>query len=267
MKALWLTLVVVGLLPLLAAPAEAKNAAAECAPDAVQVGPTCVDTYEASVWSIPAANTKLITKVQAGTATLADLTAGGATQVGPSVSCSPFSAFPSSFDLTGNWTAPLYAASIAGVSPTACATWFQAEQACALSGKRLLTNQEWQRAAAGTPDPGTDNGTTDCNISAAGGPVNTGSRAACVSNWGAKDMVGNVWEWVGDWGEAWDCITWSGTFGSDVSCRSGIPLGGTIPGVFGRGGAWFNGTAAGVFAVGGALASDAGNEVGFRCAR
>jgi len=54
------------------------------------------------------------------------------------------------------------------VLPSGCITWFQANQACLLSGKRLLTNREWQGAAASTPDPGTDNGTTDCNISTAG---------------------------------------------------------------------------------------------------
>ncbi len=36
---------------------------------------------------------------------------------GPVGSCSP--AFPGSFPATGNWTAPLYAASVAGVPPTA----------------------------------------------------------------------------------------------------------------------------------------------------
>jgi hypothetical protein len=62
---------------------------------------------------------------------------------------------------------------------------------CALSGKRLLTNQERQRAAAGTPDPGTDDGGTHCNIGGLGVPLNTGARAKCAPNWGAFDMVGN----------------------------------------------------------------------------
>ena len=56
-----------------------------------------------------------------------------------------------------------YAVSVAGVLPSTCLTWFQAEQACRLSGKRLITNQEWQAAAAGTPDPDdADDGTTTC---------------------------------------------------------------------------------------------------------
>ena len=52
----------------------------KCPPDSVKVGNNCIDTYEASVWQIdPVANKKLVDKVQAGKATLADLTKGGAT--------------------------------------------------------------------------------------------------------------------------------------------------------------------------------------------
>lgn len=49
-----------------------------CPPDSVKVGDTCVDKYEGSTWSIPANQTQLIQKVQRGTATLANLQAGGA---------------------------------------------------------------------------------------------------------------------------------------------------------------------------------------------
>ena len=62
---------------------------------------------------------------------------------------------------------------------------------CALSGTRLLTHQKRQRAAAGTPDPGTDDGGTDCNIGGLRVLLNIGARAKCASNWGAFDMVGN----------------------------------------------------------------------------
>jgi hypothetical protein len=44
-------------------------------------------------------------------------------------------------------------------------------------------------AVAGTPDPGEDNGTTDCNTASAFSAVATGSRAACVSAQGMFDMV------------------------------------------------------------------------------
>ena len=52
----------------------------------------------------------------------------------------------------------IFAVSLAGVTPSARITWFQAQAACANAGKRLPTNAEWQVAVAGTPDPGPDNG-------------------------------------------------------------------------------------------------------------
>jgi hypothetical protein len=165
----------------------------KCPPDSVKVGTNCIDTYEASAWLIPPSNKSLVTKVQSGKATLEDLTKGGATLLSPSASCSPD--YPANFPSDGNWTPVLgsnppspgvYAVSIPGVRPTACITWFRANQACLLSGKRLLTNREWQGAAAGTPDPGTDNGTSDCHIGPSRDAVNTGSRSSCKSSWGVS---------------------------------------------------------------------------------
>ena len=56
-----------------------------CAPDAVVAGTVCLDKYEASVWRVPnptTTNASLVRKIQLGRATAADLTAGGATQLG-----------------------------------------------------------------------------------------------------------------------------------------------------------------------------------------
>ncbi len=276
------------LLALSAALSVGRSAAAQgtcgCAPDAVQVGPVCVDKYEASVWQIDPSNTALVQKVQAGTATLTDLSA--ATQLSPAgtLTC-PASPYPATFPPDGNWTpvsgssppSPgVYAVSVAGVLPSACITWFQAAQACALSGKRLLRNEEWQRAASGTPDPGTDNGTSDCNISTAGGPVNTGSRSNCKSNWGAFDMVGNVDEWVADWvPQSTACPGW-GSFSDDQMCLGGASTTNTSasdpgPGALLRGGSWTDGALAGVLFVDGTRSPAASSvflrTVGFRCAR
>jgi len=250
----------------LAASHPASAVLLRCPQDSVRVGDTCVDKYEASIWQIPAANLGLVRAVQLGRVTLADLTTGGATQVSPADSCSP--AFPKSFDATGNWTSPLFAVSVAGVEPTGCITWFQAEQACALSGKRLLTNQEWQRAAAGTPDPGTDDGGTDCNIGGLQRPTDTGSRANCVSNWGAVDMVGNVDEWVADWiTQPTMCAGW-GAFSDDRMCLSGASTTATGPGALIRGGS-FQGVfvEAGVFAVSAIHPARPADTIGFRCGR
>jgi formylglycine-generating enzyme required for sulfatase activity len=258
----------------LAAFATASPSWAKCPPDSVQVGPVCVDKYEASVWSIPdptGANKKLVAKLQKGKVTLGDLTAAGATHLGDTFPPFNLTAYPASFPANGNWTAPVYAASVAGVLPSSSITWFQAEQACRLAGKRLLTNQEWQAAAAGTPDPagGVDDGATECNVSTADVPTPTGSRPACLSSWGTFDMVGNVFEWVADWGpKSTDCPGWGSFFPSDDHmCWAGAS---TVagPGAPRRGGSWPDGAIAGVFAVTAVppvYGTD--NDTGFRCGR
>jgi formylglycine-generating enzyme required for sulfatase activity len=217
-------------IPLLAASPELVAAGnVRCAPDAVAVGPLCVDKWEASVWSVPPENDTLVAKIKKGRASLAHLTAGGATQVTPmpAGTCLDVS-YPASFPANGNWTAPLYAASVPGVSPTTCTTWFQAEQACRLAGKRLLTNAEWQAAAAGTPDPGAaDDQQTSCATASPEPGVLTGAREGCVSRWGTHDMVGNAWEWVSDWTLlASACGAWDPTIGDDMVCAG---VGGETP--------------------------------------
>lgn len=245
------------------------SAAAKCPPDSAQVGPTCVDKYEASLWRIPPKEMALVKKVQKGTATLADLEAGGAAQVLPA-SLGAACDTPSGFPATGHWTQPLYAVSVPGVVPSGCVTWFQAEQACALSGKRLLTNQEWQRAVAGTPDPGDDDdGADDCNISSVLAPVASGSRAQCVSNWGVADLVGNLDEWTADWDERATegrCSTMPDDFGRDTVCIGGPGDG--LAAAYVRGGDWSQNGDGGAFWLNAStVLTSRFQHIGFRCGR
>jgi formylglycine-generating enzyme required for sulfatase activity len=252
-----------------------------CPRDAVPVGPLCVDKYEASVWSVPdptTRNRKLVSRIKRGSATLEDLVAGGAVQHGCGLAPFEFDAFPENFPKNGNWaplpgsdppTPGVYAASVPGVLPSTCTTWFQAAQACRLSDKRLLTNAEWQDAASGTPDPGTDDESTDCNILGPPfEPSDTGSRSACASNWGAFDMVGNAFEWVSDWvPKSTACPGW-GAFSDDFMCLAGALETWGGPGALIRGGSWHVGRVAGVFAIFGlSHPSSAFRDGGLRCAR
>jgi len=125
---------------------------------------------------------------------------GGAKQFGCTSAPFHLNAVPETFPVYGNYAVPLYAASVAGVLPTTCISVYQAAVACQSVGKRLLTNSEWSAAAKGTPETGTDNGTSDCNTGSPGkptkGPSRTGARASCRSEAGVFDAVGNVWEWT-----------------------------------------------------------------------
>lgn len=220
----------------------------------VKVGPICVDKYESSIWSV-ADGTGIAYGVFTGQ-----------------------TVYPGTFPENGNWTAAVYAVSKPAVLPSSGVTWFQAQQACALSGKRLLTNAEWQMAAAGTPDPGTDNGTTDCAVGGTNA-VNTGSRSDCVSKWMVNDMVGNVWEWVADWMQG-NTATWAPSSGTAGASYGTDFMNGTNPAIsqgagstnfptaLRRGGSWADGTFAGVFALDAAVgASYSSSGIGFRCAR
>lgn len=84
------------------------------------------------------------------------------------------------------------------VMPWRGVTLNQARTACARADKRLLTSDEWYKASLGTPDANKQPTQEQCNSSpdAGAGTHMTGAGMRCVSDAGAFDMVGNVWEWV-----------------------------------------------------------------------
>jgi formylglycine-generating enzyme required for sulfatase activity len=240
-----------------------------CAPDAVLAGAICLDRYEASVWRVPNPTTtdaSLVRRIQWGRATRADLIAGGATQLGTASDD-----YAPCTDNGQNCANDIYAVSLPAEMPSANITWFQAQEACANAGKRLPTNAEWQVGANGTPDPGPDDGTTDCNTASADGAASlTGARTRCISARGAFDMVGNLAEWVADWVPASTaCPGWA-SFSNDDMCIAGADTTRNGPGALVRGGAFVSlgGPLAGPLAVRASfLPVHTTGFIGFRCAR
>ncbi len=221
---------------------------AGCPANMVKAGPLCVDMYEASVW---------------------DSSDGTGTQYGGSSDDYPCSDNGNDCSDTAQPSKLIYAVSKSDVIPSRYITWFQAQQACANSGKRLLTNAEWQMAAAGTPD---DDPSFSCNLG--GAVAATGNFSGCVSNWGAYDMVGNLWEWVADWMQnnsgADNGYVSTPTYGNDFirGIDETYPEGDRFPGALIRGGDASDRSGAGVFALETYYAPSAWvSIIGFRCAR
>jgi formylglycine-generating enzyme required for sulfatase activity len=234
----------------------------------VKVGDFWVDRYEASVWSDAACS---------------------ATQYGGASDN-----YPATFPDSGQVRAPenrLYACSRSGVTPSRYLTWFQAQAACAASGKSLISNADWQAAVAGTNDPGASSVDAGLCLTSGGDARPTGRAGrnpgggdSCISLWGTEDMIGNLFEWTSDWwqaGRGWMATdgetadVWPDGYSADNSDTTwnlnGRAYGASgwangLPAAALRGGNWTNGAQAGAFALDVRNApSSSGNGIGFRC--
>jgi hypothetical protein len=228
----------------------ATQAHAGCPANMDRVGPICVDRYEASVWSTRPDGRGRPRGTQFG------------------VSADDYPCSDTGNDCSATAAHPIFAVSAPGVTPSANITWFQALQACLNVGKRLLRNDEWQAAAAGTPDDA-----AACNIDT-GAVEPTSARTACASNWGTVNMVGNLFEWVADWSQDNSRIdqgdTASALYGNDAlaGIDEALPETDRFPAALYRGGHFDDGAKAGVFALyANESPSVSKGNTGFRCAR
>src|SRR5256886_11002032 len=156
------------------------HAATSCPADAVLSGQLCVDKYEASGWET--SDKKTIEKIRSGEIKKAKDLAAATARGTESDDYDDGAGCPD----TGSHCVALYAVSVPGVLPSRLITWFQAAAACRNSGKRLLTNAEWQAAALGTPDG------PPCFVGQAGaqGPAPPATPGS-PSGGGADRTVGN----------------------------------------------------------------------------
>ncbi len=82
----------------------------------------------------------------------------------------------------------------------ALVNWNQAASYAKYFGKRLLTEQEWEKAARGTDGRVFPWGNIyDIGIVAAKNADPQGRVTACISPYGCVDMVGNVCQWTSSW--------------------------------------------------------------------
>jgi formylglycine-generating enzyme required for sulfatase activity len=242
----------------------------------VQSGSTCIDKFEATLWKIT--NQRCISLIKKGQL-LPPSCLQNAVQVGQN----GVDYTDAECNFNGGGCKNIFALSLPHRVPAHTVNYFIAAAACRNSGKRLPTNAEWQTAALGTPDPWPqDDPANQCNLESSA-LIPTGAHNSCVSDVGAYDMVGNVIEFVADWGplattgNTWDAFIPG--FGNDISNIGGSPNGTIygLPGTTLRGGSFLinpnsggTGELAGVYSIdqnGAPNSIGDASAAGFRCAQ
>ena len=251
-----------------------STAMAQCPAGMVESGSACVDKYEASMWKI--FDERCIKMVQEGKPISGPCLAG-AVQVG----INGIDYTDALCHFNGGGCTNIFALSLPGVIPARSIHYFIALAACRNSHKYLLTSAQWTAAALGTPDPWPqDDPANQCNLESSSISA-TGARIKCKSDVQAFDMVGNVIEFVADWGALattgtnWDVFIPG--FNGDTSNVGGVPSGSIygLPSATLRGGSFAivpnsggTGQGAGVYAIdqnGAPNSIGDGSAAGFRC--
>lgn len=96
--------------------------------------------------------------------------------------------------------------------PAVFVSEIEAEDYCEAVGKRLPSEEEWEKAARGTDGriypwgSNFDEAAAVTSETAEGKVAEVGSREKGISPYGAMDMAGNVWEWTSSFDERYSIL-------------------------------------------------------------